>query len=94
MILTGDTEVLYQNVSDYPITTSSTTSSLGLICDQILASAVKGCQNKGLALPDYKKGTLFSIHCSPIFERALLCGRFPGFARLSFWEQQREDENE
>lgn len=43
------------------------------------------CHNKGLALPDYKKETCFLSHRSLIFERALLWGRFPGFALLSFW---------
>jgi hypothetical protein len=37
---------------------------------------------------------LFSIQCSPISERALLFGRFPGFARLSFRYEQVLDEDE
>ena len=86
MLLTGDTEVLYQNVSDYhfihhKLTGTDPGSNTGLRCERPTIN----CHNKGLAFPDYKKGMLFSIHCSPIFERALLYGRSPGFARLSFW---------
>jgi len=32
--------------------------------------------------------------CSPIYEKALLSGRFPGFASLPFWYERRVDEDE
>lgn len=36
----------------------------------------------------------FSIQCYWISEKSLLLGGFPGFARLSFWQQLRADEND
>jgi hypothetical protein len=30
----------------------------------------------------------------PIYERTLLFGKFRGFARLSFWQEQRVDADE
>ena len=36
----------------------------------------------------------FPVQCSPMYGRALLFGKFPGFARLSFWEEEHVDEDE
>jgi hypothetical protein len=68
MILTGDTEVLYQNASDYhfihlKLIGTDPGSNTDLRCERLTIT----CHNKGLALPDYKNGTLFSIHYSLIF---------------------------
>jgi hypothetical protein len=55
----------------------------------------------------YRLFTMISLHGStaleqvklplypmfPISERALLFGRFPGFARLSFWQEERIDKD-
>jgi len=35
----------------------------------------------------------FSIQFPPISEKALLFGRSPGFARLSFWQDQQLNED-
>jgi hypothetical protein len=40
------------------------------------------------------KVKVFSIQCFPTFEKALLFGRFPGFARLSFWYERRVYEHD
>jgi hypothetical protein len=37
---------------------------------------------------------LVSFHCFPISETALIFATFPHFPRLSFWQEQRVDENE
>jgi hypothetical protein len=36
----------------------------------------------------------FSILCHPMSQKSLPYGRFPGFARLSFWQQQHADEDQ
>ena len=58
MILTGDTGVLYQNVSDYhfihhKLNGTDPGSNTGLRCERMTIN----CHSKDLALPDYKKGT-------------------------------------
>lgn len=58
-----------------PSATFSIKISHGLAGDQIRTSASE----------DSKNWKYFSLHCSPISERAVFFGRFPCFARLSFW---------
>jgi hypothetical protein len=36
----------------------------------------------------------FPLNVYAIFESALIFGRFPGYARLSFWKRQCADEDE
>jgi hypothetical protein len=40
------------------------------------------------------KWKYFYIQCFQISARSLLYGRFPGFARLSFWYEKHVDEDE
>jgi hypothetical protein len=47
-----------------------------------------------MAWQEDKNWKYFSIQCSRISKRELLFGRFSGSDPLSFWYNQREDEDE
>jgi hypothetical protein len=49
--------------------------------------------NQGTTLMTKRNWNYFSIPCSLNSETELLLGRFPGFASLSFWQQQHIDED-